>query len=123
MFNVGGPEVMIILLVALVVLGPQQLPKAIRSVSNVMNELRKVSSGFQNEVQKMMDVGPTDTTGREVHTDNSASQPSPGPGSGAASDPNPSTGRTATREPGTVPEISAPEPEHAAIDPADRAAG
>jgi Tat protein translocase TatB subunit len=48
MFNVGGPELMVVLLVALIVLGPQQLPKAIRSVTSVMNELRKVSSGFQS---------------------------------------------------------------------------
>ena len=75
MFNVGGPEVMVILLVALIVLGPQQLPKAIRSVTNVMNELRKVSSGFQSEVQKVMDLGATDTDG----TTPASTDASPGP--------------------------------------------
>jgi Tat protein translocase TatB subunit len=56
MFNVGGPEVLVILLVALIVLGPQQLPKAVRSVGNVMAELRRMSSGFQEEIRNALDV-------------------------------------------------------------------
>jgi len=123
MFNVGGPEVMVILLVALIVLGPQQLPKAIRSVTNVMNELRKVSSGFQSEVQKVMDLGATDTTGREVHAENRVSQPTSGPGSAIA---HPSTSDDATTDTdGTTPASTdaSPGPEPAVVDPADRAAG
>ena len=63
MFNVGGPEVLVILLVALIVLGPQQLPKAVRSVGNVMSELRRMSSGFQDEIRSAMDVS-TETDAR-----------------------------------------------------------
>ena len=55
MFNVGGPEVLVILLVALVVLGPKELPKAMRSVGKAMAELRKISSGFQAELQNALD--------------------------------------------------------------------
>ena len=55
MFNVGGPEIMVILLVALVILGPEQLPKAMRTFGNVMAEIRKVSGGFQDEMRKAMD--------------------------------------------------------------------
>ena len=122
MFNVGGPEVMVILLVALIVLGPQQLPKAIRSVTNIMNELRKVSSGFQSEMQKVMDIGATDTTGREVRSENRASQPTPGPGSAMADS---STSDDATTKGGTAPAPTdaSPGPEPAVVDPADRAAG
>jgi sec-independent protein translocase protein TatB len=61
MLNVGGPEVLVILLVALIVLGPQQLPKAVRSVGNVMSELRRMSSGFQDEIRNALDVSTTDT--------------------------------------------------------------
>jgi sec-independent protein translocase protein TatB len=63
MFNVGGPEVLVILLVALIVLGPQQLPKAVRSVGNVMSELRRMSSGFQDEIRNALDVS-TETEAR-----------------------------------------------------------
>ena len=119
MFNVGGPEVMVILLVALIVLGPQQLPKAIRSVTSVMNELRKVSSGFQSEIQKVMDIGATDTTGREVHAEDRVAQPTPGPGA-AAADPSSSEGGETTGTDGTD---ASPGAAPATIDPADRAAG
>lgn len=56
MFNVGGPEIVVILLVALIVLGPDQLPKAMRTFGNVMAEIRKVSGGFQAEMRKAMDT-------------------------------------------------------------------
>lgn len=56
MFNVGGPEILVIILVALVVLGPEQLPKAMRTFGNVMGEIRKVSSGFQAEMRNAMDT-------------------------------------------------------------------
>ncbi|MET0737567.1 MAG: twin-arginine translocase TatA/TatE family subunit [Acidimicrobiales bacterium] len=56
MFNVGGPEVLVILLVALIALGPAQLPKAARQVGQVMAEIRKVSSGFQRELTDAFDL-------------------------------------------------------------------
>ena len=54
MFNVGGAEVFVILLVALVVLGPDKLPGAMRSVGNVVGEMRKLSNGFQSEMRNAM---------------------------------------------------------------------
>lgn len=56
MFNVGGPEVLVILLVALIVLGPAQLPKAARQVGQVMAEIRKVSTGFQRELTSALEA-------------------------------------------------------------------
>jgi sec-independent protein translocase protein TatB len=55
MFNVGGGEVLMILLLALMVLGPQKLPDAARRVGNIMGELRRMSSGFQSELRAAMD--------------------------------------------------------------------
>ncbi|MDP1820286.1 MAG: Sec-independent protein translocase protein TatB [Acidimicrobiales bacterium] len=51
MFNIGGGEVLVIALIALIVLGPQRLPTAARQAGKVMGDLRKMSSGFQNEVR------------------------------------------------------------------------
>jgi Tat protein translocase TatB subunit len=63
MFNVGGGELLVILLVALIVLGPQRLPEAARTIGKVMGDLRKVSSGFQNEMRSAMnEVSDTTTT-------------------------------------------------------------
>ena len=56
MFNVGGPEVLVILLVALIALGPGQLPDAARKVGQVMNEIRKVSTNFQRELTSAFEM-------------------------------------------------------------------
>ena len=55
MFNIGGGELLIIFLVALVVLGPTKLPEAARQLGKWMGEFRKLSAGFQAEVRQAMD--------------------------------------------------------------------
>jgi sec-independent protein translocase protein TatB len=51
MFNIGGGEVLVIALIALIVLGPERLPDAARTVGKVMGEIRRLSTGFQDEVR------------------------------------------------------------------------
>lgn len=58
MFNVGGGELLVILLVALIVLGPQRLPDAARQVGRVMGDIRRISSGFQQELKDALDAEP-----------------------------------------------------------------
>jgi Tat protein translocase TatB subunit len=55
--NVGTPELLVILLVALLVLGPDRLPGAARQVGKVMGDLRRMSSGFQKELRDAMKEG------------------------------------------------------------------
>ena len=55
MFNVTGGELVIIFLVALVVLGPERLPEAARTVGRLMGQLKDVSQGFQKELKSAMD--------------------------------------------------------------------
>jgi sec-independent protein translocase protein TatB len=53
-FNLTGSELVVILLIALVVLGPEKLPEAIRRVGRLYSELRKMSNGFQEEFTSAM---------------------------------------------------------------------
>ncbi len=55
MFNLQGSEIVIVLLLALVVLGPEKLPDAIRKVGQFYAELKKMSSGFQSEFRAAVD--------------------------------------------------------------------
>jgi sec-independent protein translocase protein TatB len=48
-FNFQGSEVIIILLLALVVLGPEKLPEAMRRLGRFYGDLKKMSTGFQEE--------------------------------------------------------------------------
>jgi sec-independent protein translocase protein TatB len=60
MFNVGGGEILVILLLALLVLGPDKLPEYARKAGRYMNEFRRMTSGFQEEFRQAMDL--TDTS-------------------------------------------------------------
>jgi sec-independent protein translocase protein TatB len=54
-FNFQGSEVIIILLLALVVLGPEKLPDAMRKAGQMYGELKKMSSSFQSEFRSVVD--------------------------------------------------------------------
>ncbi len=55
MFNLQGSEIIVILLLALVVLGPEKLPDAVRRFTKTYNELKKMGSGFQSELKSALD--------------------------------------------------------------------
>ena len=55
MFNLQGSELVIILLLALVVLGPEKLPEAMRKAGQMYGELKKMSSSFQSEFKSVID--------------------------------------------------------------------
>lgn len=46
---------MVILLLALIVLGPEKLPDAIRRFGRIYGELRKMGTGFQSEFRNAFD--------------------------------------------------------------------
>lgn len=49
MFGIGPEELMLILIVALLVLGPERLPRVARDVGRVVGELRRTSDEFREE--------------------------------------------------------------------------
>lgn len=54
MGNLGSGELLVIFFVALLVLGPNKLPDAARQVGRAVNEIRRVSGGFQREMREAM---------------------------------------------------------------------
>ncbi len=129
MFNVGGPEILVIAVLALLVLGPEQLPKAMRTLGNVVAEIKKVSGGFQAEMKSAMDQV-TDA----AKLDSSPSKPQSGPSMDQVKADSATNEVVARNDaPATGTDASAPSdgpapaddatPARPAIDPADRAAG
>lgn len=55
MFNLQGSELIIILLLALVVLGPEKLPDAMRKLGNFYAQMKKMSTSFQQEFKAAVD--------------------------------------------------------------------
>lgn len=98
MFNIGAGELMVILLIALIVLGPQRLPDAAKQVGRVMGDLRRISSGFQQELKDALDTDdPPTPLRRKESTPLAASvAAADAAGSPAADDAPPEVGRSAT---------------------------
>lgn len=56
MFNLPqGGEIIVILLLALVILGPEKLPDMIRRVGKTYAELKKLGQGFQDEFKSVIE--------------------------------------------------------------------
>jgi sec-independent protein translocase protein TatB len=52
MFNIGPGELMVILILALVLLGPDKLPEVARSIGKGMKELRRATEDIRNTVEE-----------------------------------------------------------------------
>lgn len=55
MFNIQGSELIFLLLVALVILGPEKLPDAIRKATKAYSEFKKLANGFQGEFRDVLE--------------------------------------------------------------------
>lgn len=54
MFDIGWSEMMIIALVALIVIGPKELPKTLKTVAQWMRKARSLSREFQSGIDEMV---------------------------------------------------------------------
>ncbi len=55
MGNLGGGEILVILLLGLLVLGPERLPGAVRQAGKALRQVRKVTVGFQEELRSAVE--------------------------------------------------------------------
>ncbi len=101
MFNVGGMELLVIGLVALIVLGPDKLPGAIRQVGQVVGELRRISSSFQTDLK-----GALSDAEREAEAERRANAAGP-----ASDTPDPGAARAAAHAELAAAEAALDEPE------------
>jgi sec-independent protein translocase protein TatB len=54
MFNIGWSELLVIGIVALIVIGPKELPGALRTLGQWMGKVRRMASEFQNQFHEAM---------------------------------------------------------------------
>lgn len=55
MFGIGSTELIVILVVALLVLGPRKLPELAKTLGKAMGEFRRMSSDFQRTIDTELD--------------------------------------------------------------------
>lgn len=62
MFGIGGTELLVILVVALLVLGPKSVPQIARTLGKAMGEFRRVSTEFQRTLNTEIAMEELETT-------------------------------------------------------------
>jgi TatA/E family protein of Tat protein translocase len=53
MFGIGTPELLIILIVALIIFGPKNLPSMGRALGRAIREFRKATQELKHEIKSM----------------------------------------------------------------------
>ena len=79
MFNIGPPELIVILLLALIVFGPKRLPEVGRTLGRSLNEFRRASNDLRREMQVDLKDEPSGDTARSSEPDESGGPTSTNP--------------------------------------------
>ena len=99
MFGIGTPELLVILVVALIVLGPERLPEIARALGKAMAELRRATGGLTEELQNAKIM--LEEEARLAARKSAAARP---PSSGAPADAQQAANRVAEKKDDGQPE-------------------
>ena len=102
MFDIGWSEMVVVGAVALVVIGPKDLPAALRQAGKWMGAVRRMAADFQGQVNEAMREAELDELRREVNNLKT--------GMGAMADPVRTAGTEMKALVEAKPAVPAPEP-------------
>jgi sec-independent protein translocase protein TatB len=71
MFDMSWGEIMVIGAVALIVIGPKDLPKALRTVGNMTGKIRRMAAEFQGQFSEAMREAELDDVKQQLQSMNS----------------------------------------------------
>lgn len=69
MFGIGLPELLIILAIALIVIGPKKLPDLAKSLGRALNEFKKASKEFKDSLDIDDDISSIKKPFNEINDD------------------------------------------------------
>lgn len=91
MFGIGTTELLVILVVALIVIGPSKLPDVMRTIGKGLAEFRRVStdvkSTLETEVRRAEEKQRQEETKKELFPENGAAKAEKAPETDKAADP------------------------------------
>lgn len=114
--TLGGPELLLILVIALIVFGPRKLPEMGRSLGKMMLEFRRASNEFKRTVEDEVDAEQARERAAGVAAAPPAAAVAPagppaGPDAPPAETPAPLPETVLARPPGTVAVGEAQDPD------------
>lgn len=92
MFNLGVPELLLILAVALIVFGPRKLPEIGRTLGKALGEFRRATDDLKNTIERevrleeLKEIGPSLVPFESVSRDVAGVIPSAAEGEGPPAD-------------------------------------
>jgi len=111
--TLGGPEIFLILVVALIVFGPRRLPEIGKSVGKMLAEFRKASNDFKRTIEDEVEAERL----RELDTARAVPAPAATAAPPAAAEAPPATTESPHVEPPTPPAVSREEAPPPPIEP------
>ena len=100
MFGLGMPEVLVILVVALIVLGPKRLPDVAKALGKGLAEFRKATAGLTEELRSAQEMIEREAVGAE--------RKPPQPAAQASGENRPNTAETIARAAAPMPAAASP---------------
>ncbi len=100
MFGIGGTELLVILVIALIVLGPKSVPQIARTLGKAMGEFRKVSTEFQRTLNTEIELDEHEKRKKEAEKElfgNSETAGADGAGNAASSTQKAAAASTAAK--------------------------
>ena len=91
MFGIGMPELAVIMVIALIVLGPKRLPEVARNLGRAMAEFRRQSSEIMDELQSQARIDEDRERERRTAAVKAAPVPAPAANTVAATSTAPPT--------------------------------
>ena len=77
--SLGGAEILVILVVALIVFGPHRLPEIGRQIGGALREVRRVQNNVKREINDAIAVSPTPQRPPMDRADSDRDEPEPPP--------------------------------------------
>jgi TatA/E family protein of Tat protein translocase len=81
--SLGGPEIFLILVIALIVFGPRKLPEIGKSLGRMLSEFRKASNDFKRTIEEEVEADKL----RALASPDVPPAPSPSPAAAAGPPP------------------------------------
>jgi sec-independent protein translocase protein TatB len=64
-FGINGPEFLLLLLIGILVIGPQRLPEYTQKLTNLVRELRRMASGAREQIKEEVGIDIDDVDWRK----------------------------------------------------------